>query len=223
MTEPQPVYTEGESYRADDAREFEGYNVKPQVYGTYPHQDDYPPDSKPPPTDYRGRGDYPHEGYDREYSYSESRQPPPEDYYPPSRDRYEEHDYPSRSEAPYRDRGDWMESRDYPHRHGGYRDEDYPPGDRYLPSDGPPPTRERYPPADIPPLREGRAPARFPPMSNTPPIRERRYPGEEYRRPPPVRDEYGYGGHVPPSRSGKSRYCRWLHLILLVNMRCIFT
>ena len=86
-----------------EAREFDGtFDVKPQVYGTYDNQDDYPqsrpresqqdyqPDYRdnpehsryhPPPRDYYPREDFPREDYGQDYR----REYPPRD--PPLSER----------------------------------------------------------------------------------------------------------------------------------------
>ncbi len=185
------------------AREFDGYNVKPQVYSTYAQEGD---SHQPPPQAQRGyRDQYPHEhneSYDnRDYGYPD-RNPPPPDYFPPERDSFDDR-FENRSSFP--ERRNWEGARDF-NEHGRYHDAEYhPPGGKY-PVDDPP---QRFPP-EPPFKREGYPPTeplsvrdrKYSAFPSGPPVPERPYPEEEYRRPIPVRDKYSYGGHELPPREG---------------------
>ena len=191
------------------AREFDGtFDVKPQVYGTYGNESDYPP---PQPArerdgqrdyqavDYRDHPDYraryqPPARVEREGGY----RPPPRDrdYFPPPHEEHEHgyrRDYPPRREPPPPERG--YDYRQPPPRAPPYdreRDRDY---DR-----GPPP----------PPARSERM--------YEPPPHEREYPPPLHyrgRSPPPM--GVGYE-HQTREREGKDKklYVFRHHLSILL-------
>ncbi len=204
----QTVYADKEPSQPADAREFDGYNVKPQVYNTYSQQGDYPEH-----TDYRGRTEYSHDynkSYDnRESGYSDPKRP---DYYPSESNRFEDRDM-------YQEKRNWNDSRDFDICQR-YQDQERPAGDRYPPVDGPPrrearfppeplPMRERYQANERPLLRDDRYPSAGPPIS------DQRYQGEEYTRPPVeeeytrplVGDEYSYVHVGQGSPHTEGRFC----------------
>ncbi len=175
------------------AREFEGYNVKPQVYNTYAQEGDYPQSHEQ--SDCRGEYPYEHsERYDTtDYSYSDRNPPSSESYFPPEQDRFEDC-------SSYQEKGKWNDAHDYS---GRYHDAEYPlvgrypggndPPRRYPPE--PPLARDEYPPTELPSVREDRYSST---LSSGPPVSDR-FPEEEYIS---DRDKYSHEVHDLPSREG---------------------
>lgn len=144
------------------AREFDGtFDVKPQVYGTYGNENDYPPpqhardqDSQRDyaPIDYRDHPDprvrYQHPSRIEREGY----RPPPRDYHPPGDDREQGYrrDYPPRREPPPPERGyDYRQAPPHAPPYDRERDRDYdrgPPPARSERMYEPPPHERDYPP-----------------------------------------------------------------------------
>lgn len=185
------------------AREFDGtYDVKPQVYGTYANESDYPPPQHAsegqqdyPPADYREHPDHvryqhpppPPPRIERD-GYCD-RPPPaaPRDYYPRGREGYERdyrRDYPPPRDTPPPERGyDYGHHRMVPPPGPYDRGSSPPPIPRSERIYDRPPHDRDYPPHAPPPHFRGRSPP--PPLAPAPmsgayehPVRERE--GEVY-------------------------------------------
>ena len=193
------------------AREFDGtFDVKPQVYGTYGNENDYPPpqharDNRDSQRDYQGV-DY------RDHPDTRARYQPPE--------RLERQGY---RPPPPRDRDYYPPPQRDEHEHGGYR-RDYPPPP---PRREPPPPERGYdyrqpPPPRAPPYdREHECDYdRGPPLARSerermyepPPPHERGYPPPSHyrsRSPPPVGAGYEHQAREREGRDQENYLCQY--------------
>lgn len=199
-----------------EAREFDGtFDVKPQVYGTYANNKDYPPrysdvqrgGDYPPGVDYRDHPDHPRYQPPPSRMEREGYRPPPpgRDYY--ARDGYREQEYRRDYPAPPRDAPASERDYDYGHPKHPSPPRDAPMSERDY--DYGPPKPQPPMPYDQREYERGHPPPSAPHSSI--PRSERIYdlpPHErDYAHPPPPQQ---YRSHSPPPHvaSGYERPAR---------------